>query len=56
MTAIRHVLTSIRSVAHKEQMYQELEVILQECLTITITQPDNMSVEEGLTCISELLY
>lgn len=56
VTAIRHVLISIRSVPNKEQMYQQLEAILQECLTITITQPDNMSVEEGLTCISELLY
>jgi len=54
MTAIRRVLKSI-SGKYKE-LYPQLEEILEEPLKFTFTEEGSMSVEEGITCISELLY
>ena len=54
MTAIRRVLTSISG--KYNQLYPELEVILEEPLKLTFTEEGSMSVEEGITCLSELLY
>lgn len=54
MTAIRRVLMSI-SGKYKE-LYPQLEEILERPLELTLTEIGQSSVEEGLTCISELLY
>jgi hypothetical protein len=54
MTAIRRVLMSISG--KYQELYPQLEEILIEPLLITLTEQGSSSVEEGLTCLSELLY
>jgi hypothetical protein len=37
-------------------IYQELEVILEQPIITTLTDPQATSVGEGISCLSELLY
>lgn len=55
MTAIRRVLESI-SGKNYQDLYPQLEEILEQPLQATFTEAGQMSVEEGITCLSELLY
>lgn len=54
MGAISKVLESI-SGKYKD-LYPEIEQYLEEPLKLTLTQAGASSVEDGLVCISELLY
>jgi hypothetical protein len=54
ITAIRRILKSISGMY--PQLYPELEVILEQPLILTLTDPLATSVDEGLSCLSELLY
>ncbi len=54
MSAIRRVLESI-SGKYKE-LYPQLEQILEQPIMITLSVQGQSSAEEGLTCLSELLY
>ena len=54
MTAIRRVLESI-SGKYKE-LYPQLEEILEQPLQLTLTEAGASAVEDGIACISELLY
>lgn len=54
MTAIRRVLKSISG--KYSDLYPQLEEILEQPLLVTLSEAGCSSVEEGLTCISELLY
>ena len=54
ITAIRRILTSISG--KYPQLYPQLEEILEQPIIATLTDPQGTSVEEGLSCLSELLY
>ena len=54
MSAIRRVLESI-SGKYKE-LYPQLEEILEQPLQLTLTEAGASAVEDGISCISELLY
>jgi hypothetical protein len=54
MTAIRRVLGSISG--KFPQIYPNLEKILEKSLYICLSQAGQSSADEGLTCISELVY
>ena len=54
MTAITRVLTSI-SGQYKE-LYPQLEEILERPIEATFTVVGSSSVEDGIACLSELLY
>ena len=54
MTAIRRIL---RSISGKfPQLYPELEVILEQALYASLSIDGMTASDEGLTCISELIY
>ena len=54
MQAIKRVLSSI-SGKYKE-LYPQIEEILEQPLMMTLTLNGNSTTEDGLSCISELLY
>jgi len=54
ITAIRRILKSISGM--NLPLYPQLEEILEQPIIATLTDPQAMSVEEGLSCLSELLY
>ena len=54
MTAIRRVLESI-SGQYKE-LYPQLEEIIEKPIAATFTENGATSIEEGITCLSEILY
>jgi hypothetical protein len=54
MSAIRRVLESISG--KYKHLYSNLEEILEEALQLTLTEAGQSSVEDGVSCISELLY
>lgn len=54
MTAIRRVLNSISGTL--PALYPQLEALLEKALYITLTPAGMSSVDEGLTCIAELVY
>lgn len=54
ITAIRRILKSISGM--NLTIYPQLEEILIHPITMTLTDPQAVSVEEGLSCLSELLY
>lgn len=54
MTAIRRVLNSISGKFPK--IYPELEAILEHPIKLSLTEAGATSVDEGLSCIAELIY
>jgi hypothetical protein len=54
MSAIRKVLESI-SGQYKE-LYPQLEEILEKPIEVTFTEAGATSIEEGIYCLSEILY
>ena len=54
MTAITRVLKSI-SGQYKE-LYPQLEELLEKPIEVTFTEAGVSSIEDGITCLSELLY
>lgn len=54
MTAIRRVLESI-SGQYKE-LYPQIEELLERPIEATFTEAGSSSIEEGITCLSEILY
>ena len=54
MTAITRVLKSI-SGQYKE-LYPQLEEILEKPIEMTFTEAGVSSIEDGITCLAELLY
>ena len=57
MTAIRRVLESLQhSNGSYKELYPQLEAILEQPLLATLSEQGQSSVEEGITCLSHLLY
>lgn len=54
ITAIRRILKSISGM--NLPLYPQLEEILEQPIIATLTDPQATSVDEGLSCLSELLY
>ena len=54
MSAIRKILNSINGTL--PALYPQLECVLETALYTTLTPEGNSSVDEGLTCIAELVY
>ena len=54
MSAIRKVLNSINGTI--PAIYPEIEKVLETALYTTLTPEGMSSVDEGLTCIAELIY
>jgi hypothetical protein len=55
MTAIRRVLNSI-SGGQFPTLYPILEVDLDDALRACLSEKGHTAVDEGLTCVTELLY
>jgi hypothetical protein len=54
MSAIRKILNSINGTL--PALYPEIERVLEDALYTTLTTEGMSSVDEGLTCIAELVY
>lgn len=54
MTAIKRVLNSISG--EYKHLYPELEQILEKPIEVTFTEAGSSSIEDGITCLAELLY
>ena len=54
MTAIRRILQSISG--RYPELYPQLEECLEQPILITLNDVANESTDEGLTCLSELIY
>lgn len=54
MTAIRRILQSISG--RYPELYPQLEATLEQPILITLNDVANESTDEGLTCLSELIY
>lgn len=54
MTAIRRILQSITG--RYQELYPKLEVILQQPILVALNDPRGTSVEEAISCLSEILY
>ena len=54
MTAISNVLKSISG--QYRDLYPRLEELLEKPIEITFTEAGASSIEDGITCLSELLY
>jgi hypothetical protein len=54
MTAIKRVLNSISG--EYKHLYPELEQILEKPIEVTFTEAGVSSIEDGITCLAELLY
>ena len=54
MTAIRRVLNAVSG--KFEELYPQLEEILEEAIYMSLSEAGSSSTDEGLTCIAELLY
>lgn len=55
MNAIRNVLKSVSGKEYAD-LYPQLEEVLEQPLLATLTENGQCAVEDGITCISELLY
>ena len=54
ITAIRRVLQSISGMF--PELYPQLEQILEQSLFVTLTDEGESQIEEGLSCIAELIF
>ena len=54
MTAIRRILQSISG--KYPDLYPQLEAVLEQPILITLNDIATESTDEGLTCLSELIY
>ena len=54
MTAIRRILQSISG--RYPELYPQLEAMLEQPILITLNDVATESTDEGLTCLSELIY
>ena len=54
MTAIKRVLNSISG--EYKHLYPQLEEILEKPIEVTFTEAGNSSIEDGISCLAELLY
>lgn len=54
ITAIRRILKSISGMY--PELYPQLEAILEQPIIMALSDPLATSVDEGLSCLSELLY
>lgn len=54
MTAIRRILQSISG--KYPELYPQLEEVLEQPILITLNDIGTESTDEGLTCLSELIY
>jgi hypothetical protein len=56
MSAITHVLKSISGLPYAKELYPQLEVILERPIEVTFTEAGCSSIQDGITCLAELLY
>ena len=54
ITAIRRVLNSISG--KFPELYPQLEVILEKSIYICLSDENETQVDEGLSCVAELIY